>query len=69
MKTTDDKEKIVNEEEQLHPVNPLDNYGDTSVTPEEKKQGYSEGNRNDSDTAASTDEEKNDSKWTEPKEK
>ena len=52
----DKKGQVVNEEEQLKPVNPQDNmyHDDTTVTELDKKKGYSEGNKNDSGTAEET---------------
>ncbi len=51
----DKKGQVINEEEQLKPVNPQDNmYRDTDGTEQDKEKGYSEGNRNDSGTAEET---------------
>ena len=59
----DKKNHVINEEEQLEPVNPQDNvYRDTTETELNKKKGYSEGNRNDSGTAEETTDD------TQPKE-
>jgi len=54
MKTNeyDNPEKVINQEDQNEPLNPQDDkHNDTTVTADDKKKGYSEGNRNDSGTA------------------
>jgi hypothetical protein len=51
----DKKGQVINEEEQLETVNQQDDtYRDTTATEQDKKKGYSEGNRNDSGTAEET---------------
>lgn len=60
----DKRNQVINEEEQLEPVNPQDNMyrgDDTTEIEQDKKKGYSEGNRNDSGTEETTDD-------TQPKE-
>ena len=52
----DKKDQVLNEEDQLKPVNPQDNLyrDDTLATDLDKKKGYSEGNKNDSGTEEET---------------
>jgi hypothetical protein len=58
--TQGDGNKVVNSEEENAPVNPQDNQdgGDKISKDVDKKKGYSEGLRNDSDTSDESEDEK-----------